>query len=108
MSGFEAEKVADILNIPTIASYTKGLNQQQSDAGVDDVNEANVNGKKELLSWPVAYLAIGSDKEDAAWHAKSREVYKRRRVPWKDLLIWHGEKTIRRERGAVEIEDLPQ
>lgn len=81
MNGFAPDQVAEILQLPKVTLP---------------------DGKSDFLSWPVAYLAIGSHKEDEQWHAESRKIFKRRRVPLKDLVVWHGEQTTKKNTGAVE------
>jgi nitroreductase len=123
MSGFVAADVARVLQLPTITDYLmqQGKAQSQSQATVAADGTAATPSTtptaatatatapspspETYLSWPVAYLAIGSTLDDAAWHAESRKVYKRRRVPLQRLFHWHGPRTIRETQGAVEKHD---
>lgn len=117
MSGFVAADVAQVLQLPTITDY---LMQQSKEPSQTSQTTVAADGTatpstaaatptapspEKFLSWPVAYLAIGSTLDDAAWHAESRKTYKRRRVPLQRLFQWHGPRTITETQGAVEKHD---
>lgn len=105
MSGFEPDKVAAVLQLPTIQSYKSSLPAASTASEPPNENpNTSVLTKKDYLKWPVAYLAIGSTLDDTEWHKNSRKQYKRRRIPFKDLYFWHGMRTTR-PTGAMEDED---
>lgn len=105
MSGFVASEVADILQLPTLADYIVQQGGDLSTLSEEQRPESTPSTPAKYLSWPVAYLAIGSSLDDAAWHEESRKQFKRRRILLKDLVHWHGAKTTKDSKGAVEIVD---
>lgn len=108
MSGFVPKDVADILQLPTVQEYLADSTSTLPTHYRTITNGVNANPAfpvNERVTWPVAFLAIGSKHDDAKWHAESRVTWKRRRITLRDLVFWRGVKTTVNERGAVEDVD---